>query len=981
MRFVVAFAFADPAGAAPPITLEHVWGRLADPAGEVNSAVRNGIVSGESAEFSKDGRYIATTSKADGRTSQYANAHLTGATSHLRLFDLQGNLLWDVARSRGPINPATGRPSDQPASGEDELEVAVFSRCDTYLAAGGDDAKIEIWRYRDPVTREVLSAPVLAKTFLLGGGIDSMFYSHAGDLLFAGSEEAGKVEVFRTQGEPDTWRFLHKADHGGTGSNGVNSVALTQDDLYVASVGTNQRGVLWRLDALRDAVGLVTSVNLVRLATLAHATSTLREVRFQPVGLPLEGRRREILAITAEHDQATRIYDLQDVLDLGDPASGPLPFQTLRNFNTSVTAGNPVEPLAFTRDGRFLLVPGKTRDAVLPAFLRLYETAEIRKDAPEPDPVFVQHDQVRNPEYFDFSPDGARLTSSHHDGSVRLWNVAVGGSVTIASEGFNETTTAAGRWTLEGPASTTSGGNRFGSVGQVGNFTGNFRGHRGGRFVAIDGLGGISHTLSLNRTWSRAGYRDVQIHFAAAAATGVWENDDFLRLEADTDGDGVFEVLIAEFRSDNPAHKDLALVGGSPARRLDLTFADFVFDLAPLLPPGAGTSLRLRLSASTGGTDEEIAFDSLRLTGVPLPPALTASPASRAVEAGHEVAFSVVAEGLGPFGYQWYRDGVAIPGATGATLLLPSAQRFHAGAYTVRVSNALGTVTSPAASLAVAPPSGGAARLVNLSTRAVSLSGDNVLIPGFVVTGSGPRPLLIRVVGPTLGRFGVEGVLENPRLQLKLRGPQGFVDVAANDDWGSNANAAEIAALTPTLGAFDLVPGGADAALLAALAPGGYTVVADGVGGTTGIALVEIYDVPAGTGDGGLVNLSSRAYVGPGAQAPIQGFVVAGAGARTLLIRAIGPTLARFDVAGFLPDPRLTVFRGGVALFGNDDWGAGADANDTAMKGDQVGAFTLPEGGKDAALVVSLTAGEYTVVVSDTAGVPGVALMEVYLVP
>ena len=128
-------------------------------------------------------------------------------------------------------------------------------------------------------------------------------------------------------------------------------------------------------------------------------------------------------------------------------------------------------------------------------------------------------------------------------------------------------------------------------------------------------------------------------------------------------------------------------------------------------------------------------------------------------------------------------------------------------------------------------------RLTSLSARDQVGTGDNILIAGFVITGNVSRTVLLRGIGPTLTRYGVNGVLANPQLQVF----QGNTLLAQNDDWGGDATLAAVAA---QVGAFDLDAASKDAALLLTLPPGIYTALVSGVGNTTGVALVEIYEVP-----------------------------------------------------------------------------------------------------------------------------------------
>jgi len=262
------------------------------------------------------------------------------------------------------------------------------------------------------------------------------------------------------------------------------------------------------------------------------------------------------------------------------------------------------------------------------------------------------------------------------------------------------------------------------------------------------------------------------------------------------------------------------------------------------------------------------------------------------------------------------------------------------------------------------------ARLSSLSARAAVGTGANVLIAGFA-TSNASKLVLLRGIGPTLANYGLSGVL--PQAQLQLFNVGGTV-IAANSGWNPT-----LAPVFSQLNAFALPVGSADAALLQSLPAGVYTAQVQGQGGTTGIALAEIYDADPGNASGRLTSLSARANVGPGASVLIGGFAIAGSGAETVLLRGIGPTLANYGVPGVLAQPVLTLFNtAGVPLATNSSWGGGADLANLFV---QLSAFPLPAASADTAMVVTLAPGAYTVQVAGAGATSGVALVEIYEVP
>ena len=350
------------------------------------------------------------------------------------------------------------------------------------------------------------------------------------------------------------------------------------------------------------------------------------------------------------------------------------------------------------------------------------------------------------------------------------------------------------------------------------------------------------------------------------------------------------------------------------------------------------------------------------------PPVVTSAPQSQTAVLGTTLTLSVAVSGAAPFTYQWSKDGVAIGGATGASYTVPVATAATAGRYVAAIAGAEGTVTSAPAIVSTVDANPG--RLVNLSVRTTAGAGAQTLTVGFVLAGPSNKTLLVRAGGPALATFGLTGTMGDP--VLTLFGPNSSALIAGgNDNW----NVSDTATMS-SVGAFPLTPGSKDSALVSTLAPGAYSAQITSAGSATGLVLAEIYDV-APSGSTLLVNLSARAQVGNASNLLIAGFAISGNVPKTVLIRGIGPGLTPFGVTGTLTDPRLDIFdHNNTIVQNNDDWG-GTVALSQAFAA--TGAFALPNAtSKDAALLITLTPGSYTVQVSGVNGTTGIALMEIY---
>jgi hypothetical protein len=258
-------------------------------------------------------------------------------------------------------------------------------------------------------------------------------------------------------------------------------------------------------------------------------------------------------------------------------------------------------------------------------------------------------------------------------------------------------------------------------------------------------------------------------------------------------------------------------------------------------------------------------------------------------------------------------------------------------------------------------------------------TGGNVLIPGIIINGSGPKQVIVRASGPALISQGVDGVLAQPQLRLY----SGQTVIAENTGWssGTAANTSALQAAVTQAGLTPFAAGSADCALLATLTPGAYTAIISGANNTTGVALVEVYEL--GASSSRLSAISCRAVVGTGGNVLIPGIIVGGSGPKRVILRASGPALIPQGVDGVLARPQLRLYSGQTVIAENIGWSSGTAADTSALQAafTQVSLSSFPAGSADCALLATLMPGAYTAVISGVNDTTGVALIEVYETP
>lgn len=319
---------------------------------------------------------------------------------------------------------------------------------------------------------------------------------------------------------------------------------------------------------------------------------------------------------------------------------------------------------------------------------------------------------------------------------------------------------------------------------------------------------------------------------------------------------------------------------------------------------------------------------------------------------------------ISPLTFSAASDNGSVSVTVSGTKLLVTANSVGTAHVTVTATDFDGGQVSQQFTVNVVAAPG---RLVNLSTRMQVGTGDNALIAGFIMRGSTPKRLAVRAIGPS---SGLPGPVANPTLEL--RDSTGAL-VMSNDNWGDAANKQDVSDI-------GLAPGSPNESVILITVPSdtnaaAYTAVMRGANNTTGLGVVEVYDLDSGPGST-LLNISTRGQVGVDPNALIGGFILGGTDSRQILVRAIGPSLTGFGVPNALADPTLELRNAqGNLIDANDDWMNSPQKTQIQNSG------LAPTNAKESAVLQTLAAGQYTAVVHGANGGTGVGSVEAYQLP
>ena len=491
------------------------------------------------------------------------------------------------------------------------------------------------------------------------------------------------------------------------------------------------------------------------------------------------------------------------------------------------------------------------------------------------------------------------------------------------------------------------------------------------------------------------------VGLSASNGAGTTNETLTITVQAAPAGLAIVSSPCATGRTGSPFSFQLQASGGSSATNFAVDPLPPGLNLDPVTGFISGTptsdgSFGLAVSAIDGAATAQATLQ-LTFTSAPTVPIIT-SPNSAILTPGQFFTYTITADANGTFGYIG-TDGIVHQGPSSAGLppgLSFDGDRTISGTFNPGLVNGAKTNAADPKSklpdginlaggivtnvqLFATDPSGtgtfpligfiAAPGTVNISTRLAVGTGDNVLIGGFILTGTGTTRALIRAIGPSLTPLGVPNALQDPILEL--RDGAGAL-LGSNDNWQDNQSFP----ITDT----GIPPShNLESAILAFLSPGPYTAIVRGNNNTTGVALVEVYDLGIAAllppGNARLANIATRGFADTGDNVLIGGFIVrplAPATSTRVVIRAIGPSL---PVPGVLQDPSLELKdANGTTLISNDDWQQGQPADIQEIQ--KLG--LAPTDPRESAVIRTLLSGPYTAIVRGNGDTTGVALVEVY---